>query len=87
MNKFLITVFAATAFMSPTLVSAQMAPTTGNSYPPCSSTRTDECTQVGKVAHKAKGAGHKAAHKAKTGKHQQMNQNSKKPSTKAKPAS
>jgi hypothetical protein len=87
MNKFLITVFAATAFMSPTLANAQMTPATGNSYPPCTSTRTDECTQVGKVVHKAKSTGHKAAHKAKTGKHQQMNQNSKKPSTKAKPAS
>ncbi len=82
MNKFLITVFAAAAFVSPTLANAQAAPATGNKYPPCSATRTDECTQAGKVVHKAKGA-KASAHKAKAGKHHQMKANGKKPAAKA----
>lgn len=87
MNKFLVTVFAAAAFVSPTLANAQTAPASGNNYPPCSSTRTDECTQAGKVVHKAKSTGHKATQKAKAGKHHQTNATSKKPSAKAKPSS
>lgn len=87
MNKFLVTVFAAAAFVSPTLATAQTATATGNSYPPCTSTRTDECTQAGKVVHKAKGTGHKATHKAKAGTHHQTNANSKKKPAKAKPTS
>lgn len=83
MNKFLVTVFAAAAFVSPTLANAQTAPASGNTYPPCSSTRTDECTQAGKVVHKAKSTGHKA----KAGKHHQTNATSKKSSAKAKPSS
>lgn len=87
MNKFLVAVFAAAACVSPTVASAQAAPANSNSYPPCSATRTDECTQAGKVVHKAKGTAHKAAHKAKATKHHQTNVNGKKPAAKAPPKS